>query len=158
MPVEIDAIDRRILRELVRDARLSQVTLSDRVGLSPTACARRVQQLESSGILQGYSARIDARTLGYPMNVLVSITLERQSEDALAAFESAIRKCPDIVSCQLLSGSNDYLVQVQARDMEDFERIHKQHLSRMPGVARLNSTFVMRNVVRRTISPAILGE
>lgn len=158
MSIEIDAIDRRILRELVRDARQSQVALSERVGLSPTACARRVQQLENSGILQGYSARIDARALGYRMNVLVNITLDRQSEDALSAFEDTIRKCPDIVSCQLLSGGNDYLVQVQARDMEDFERIHKQHLSRMPGVARLHSTFAMRSVVRRTISPAILGE
>jgi len=156
--IEIDAIDRRILRELVRDARQSQVALSERVGLSPTACARRVQQLENSGILQGYSARIDARALGYRMNVLVNITLDRQSEDALSTFEDAIRKCPDVVSCQLLSGSNDYVVQVQARDMEDFERIHKQHLSRMPGVARLHSTFALRSVVRRTISPAVLGE
>lgn len=152
-----DAIDRRILRELVQDARLSQVALADRVGLSPTACARRVQQLEKAGIIRGYSAEIDAKALGYMMNVLINITLERQSEDALAAFEKEIRKCPDVVSCHLLSGNNDYLVQVQARDMEDYERIHKQHLSRMPGVARLHSTFAMRSVVKRSISPAALS-
>lgn len=157
MTTETDAIDRKILRELVRDARLSQVTLASRVGLSPTACARRVQQLEKAGILRGYCAQIDARALGYLMNVLINITLDRQSEDALAAFEKEISKCPDVVSCHLLSGNNDYLVQVQARDMEDYERIHKQHLSRMPGVARLHSTFVMRSVVKRAISPAVLG-
>src|ERR1700758_3975211 len=136
MTTEPDAIDRKIMRELVQDARISQVILSERVGLSPTACARRLQQLEKSGIIRGYSAEIDAAGLGYLLNVLVNITLDRQNEDALAAFEKEISRCPDVVSCYLMSGNNDYLVQVQARDMEDYERIHKQHLSRMPGVAR----------------------
>ena len=156
MTTDIDSIDRKILRELVEDARISQVNLADRVGLSPTACARRLQQLEKTGIIRGYSADVDATQLGFMMTVLVHITLDRQNEDALAAFEKEINKCPDVVSCYLMSGSDDYLVQVQARDMEDYERIHKQHLSRMPGVSRLHSSFAMRHVVKRSISPAAL--
>jgi Lrp/AsnC family leucine-responsive transcriptional regulator len=155
---QMDSIDRKILRELVRDARISQVILSEKVGLSPTACARRLQQMEKSGVIKGYSAEIDAAGLGFLMTVLVHITLDRQSEDALGAFEREIKKCADVVSCYLMSGTDDYLVQVQARDMEDYERIHKQHLSRMPGVARLHSSFAMRSVVKRAISPAALSD
>jgi len=157
MTPNIDAIGRKILRELVEDARISQVILAERVGLSPTACARRLQQLEKSGIIRGYSATVDATELGFMMTVLVHITLDRQNEEALAAFEKEITRCPDVVSCYLMSGNDDYLVHVQARDMEDYERIHKQHLSRMPGVARLHSSFAMRHVVKRTISPAALS-
>lgn len=91
------------------------------------------------------------------MHVIVNITLDRQSETTLAAFEKAISRCPDVVSCYLMSGSDDYLVQVQARDMEDYERIHSQHLSRLPGVARLQSSFAMRNVIKRGISTAALA-
>ena len=156
MPPSLDALDRKLLRELVRDARISQMALAERVGLSPTACARRLNMLEKSGVVRGYSPDIDASRLGVMMVVLVRITLERQSEDALNAFEREIEKCVHVVSCDLMSGSDDYLVQVQATDMEDYERIHKQHLSRMPGVARLHSSFVMRNVVTRGISPAVL--
>jgi Lrp/AsnC family leucine-responsive transcriptional regulator len=157
MPANFDAIDRKIMRELVRDARVSQAVLSERIGLSPTACGRRLQRLEEAGVIRGYSAEIDAGSLGYRMHVIVNITLDRQSENALAAFEKAISKCPDVVSCYLMSGSDDYLVQVQARDMEDYERIHSQHLSRLPGVARLQSSFAMRNVIKRGISAAALA-
>ncbi|HEY8335272.1 MAG TPA: Lrp/AsnC family transcriptional regulator [Tardiphaga sp.] len=158
MPIETDSIDRKILRHLVQDARISQVVLSERVGLSPTACTRRMLHLEKSGVITGYSADIDAAELGFMMTVLVHITLDKQSEDALSAFEREIVKCPDVVSCHLMSGNDDYLVQVQARDMQDYERIHKQHLSRMPGVSRLHSSFAMRSVIKRSISPAALGD
>ncbi len=157
MTVGPDELDRKIMRELVKDARISHVLLSERVGLSPTACARRLQRLEESGVIRGYSAEIDVTGLGFMMTIWVHITLDRQSEDALAQFEKDIKKCPDVVSCHLMSGSDDYLVQVQARDMADYERIHKQHLSRMPGVARLHSSFAMRAVVRRGVSPATLS-
>jgi len=154
---ELDALDRKILRELVQDARISQLILAERVGLSPTACTRRLHQLEKRRVIKGYAAEIDAAELGFMMTVHVHITLDRQSEDALSAFEREIAKCPDVVSCYLMSGNDDYLVHVQARDMQDYERIHKQHLSRMPGVARLQSSFAMRSIVRRNISPAALG-
>jgi len=158
MTSDIDSFDRKILRQLVQDARISQVVLSERVGLSPTACTRRMLQLEARGVVKGYSAEIDAAALGFTMTVLVHITLDKQSEDALSVFEREIVKCPDVVSCYLMSGTDDYLVQVQARDMQDYERIHKQHLSRMPGVARLHSSFAMRNVIERRISPSALGD
>ena len=157
MATDIDKIDQKIMRELVRDARVSQVVLAGRIGLSPTACARRVQHLEKAGIVRGYSAEIDAAVLGYRMHVVVSITLDRQNENALSAFEKAIGRCPDVLSCYLMSGSDDYLVEVQARDMEDYERIHSQHLSRLPGVIRLHSSFAMRVVTKRSISPGVLS-
>jgi Lrp/AsnC family transcriptional regulator, leucine-responsive regulatory protein len=148
---DLDRIDLKILAELMGDARASQLELAEKVGLSATACARRIRQLEEAGIIRGYSADLDATALGLVTTVVVTITLEKQSEDYLAAFEAAIARCPDIVSCHLMSGSDDYHLQVLARDIADFERIHKQHLSRMPGVARIHSSFAMREVVRRAI-------
>lgn len=149
--VELDRIDLRILAELVSDARASQIHLAEKVGLSPTACARRIRHLEEMGIIRGYRADLDPAALGLVTTVVVTITLEKQSEDYLSAFEAAIARCPDVVSCHLMSGSDDYHLQVLARDIADFERIHKQHLSRMPGVARIHSSFAMRELVRRAI-------
>jgi Lrp/AsnC family leucine-responsive transcriptional regulator len=156
MASDLDSTDRKILREVVRDARISQMALAEKVGLSPTACTRRLTALEKKGVIKGYAAEIDASELGYMMTVHVHITLDKQSEDALSAFEREIAKCPDVVSCYLMSGNDDYLVHVQARDMQDYERIHKQHLSRMPGVARLHSSFAMRSVVKRGVSLSAL--
>ena len=148
---DLDRIDLKILAELMGDARASQLNLAEKVGLSATACARRIRQLEDAGVIRGYRADLDATALGLVTTVVVTITLEKQSEDYLAAFEAAIARCPDIVSCHLMSGSDDYHLQVLARDIADFERIHKQQLSRMPGVARIHSSFAMREVVRRAI-------
>ncbi|WFU71491.1 Lrp/AsnC family transcriptional regulator [Bradyrhizobium sp. CB2312] len=156
MLTALDPLDRKILSELIRDARISQLALAERVGLSATSCARRVLQMEKAGVIKGYSAEIDANSLGFPLTVIVHITLDRQSEDALRVFEAEIQKCPDVIACHLMSGTDDYRLSVLARDMEDYERIHKQHLSRLPGVARLQSSFAMRTVVKRSISPAAL--
>ncbi|WP_375787539.1 Lrp/AsnC family transcriptional regulator [Bradyrhizobium sp. Pha-3] len=152
----LDRIDLRILGELVSDARASQIELAEKVGLSPTACARRIRHLEEIGVIRGYRVDLEPSALGLVTTVVVTITLEKQSEDYLAAFEAAIARCPDVVSCHLMSGSDDYHLQVIARDIADFERIHKQHLSRMPGVARIHSSFAMREVVRRTIPETAL--
>lgn len=157
MQPKCDSTDMKILRTLAREARSSLVEISNRVGLSTTACARRIEQLEKAGIIRGYLADIDAAVLGFRLNVLVSIALDRQSEDVLANFEKAINKCPDVVSCHLMSGTNDYLVHLQARDMENYERIHKQYLSRLPGVARVQSSFAMRSTIKRNISLSVLG-
>jgi Lrp/AsnC family transcriptional regulator, leucine-responsive regulatory protein len=153
---DLDRIDFRILAELVTDARVSQVDLAQKVALSPTACARRIRALEDAGVIRGYRADLDAAALGLVTTVIVTITLEKQSEDHLAAFETAVARCPDVISCHLMSGTDDYHLQVLARDIADFERIHKQHLSRMPGVARIHSSFAMREVVRRTIPDTAL--
>ena len=147
----MDALDRAILSCLSADGRLSQVQLSERVPLSPTAIARRIKALEEAGVIEGYQARISRQALGLSMTIVLHITLKSQNEELLAAFEQAIKAAPSIVSCHLMSGEDDYLVTVLARDLSDFERIHKTELSRLPGVARLRSSFALREVASRVL-------
>jgi DNA-binding Lrp family transcriptional regulator len=152
-----DALDKAILTALLADGRKSQVELSERVPLSPTAIARRIRALEDAGIIEGYQARISRQALGLQMLVVVQIGLKNQSEDLLAAFEAAAAKAPSVVSCYLMSGEDDYILTVLARDLADFERIHKEQLSRLPGVARLRSSFVLREVASRQLPAACLS-
>ncbi|WP_341760421.1 Lrp/AsnC family transcriptional regulator [Candidatus Endowatersipora endosymbiont of Watersipora subatra] len=143
----LDTIDQSILSELQSDARLPNVTLANRVGLSPSACSRRVDALEKSGIIKGYHARLSLQGLGHPIVVIVCITLEGQSVTHLSAFEAAVKECPNVLVCYLMSGTSDYLLRVAAKDLEDYERIHKEWLSSMPGVARMTSSFALREVL-----------
>jgi Lrp/AsnC family leucine-responsive transcriptional regulator len=154
--IELDALDRAILGALLDDGRLSQVELAERIPLSATAIARRIRGLEEQGVIQGYQARINRRALGLSMMVVVHVGLNSQSEDVLKAFEEAAASAPSIVSCRLMSGEDDYLVTVMARDLADFERIHKEQLSRLPGVARLKSSFVLRDVTNRPLPASCL--
>ena len=147
----LDSFDYRLLHFLQNDARISQLDLADRVGLSPTACARRIRTLESIGVIRGYRSDIDAAALGYSTIVIVAISLEKQSEEMLRNFERAVTRCPNVVSCHLMSGADDYLLHIAARGIEDYERLHKQYLSTLPGVARIKSSFAMREIVRRSI-------
>jgi Lrp/AsnC family leucine-responsive transcriptional regulator len=153
----LDSIDLRLLRHLIEDARLSHVELSEKVGLSPTACARRLQRLTDSGVIRRYRAELDRKRLGFGGLVIVRITLERQSEDCLRAFEKAIARCPSVSSCYLMSGAADYQVTVVARDIEDYERVHNTQLSRLPHVARIESSFALREVINREVPPEILA-
>lgn len=145
----LDMIDNSIISMLQEDGRISNVQLAEKVGLSPSACLRRVQILEDQGIITGYAAMIDAAALGRSTHIIVAITLERQSEDYLSQFEQAVAECPDVMECYLMAGDADYVLRLQARDAADYERIHKEHLSRLPGVARIQSSFALRQVVRR---------
>lgn len=149
--MQIDALDRAILSCLATDGRLSQVQLAERIPLSPTAIARRIKTLEENGIIEGYQARLSRAALGLSMTIVLHITLKSQNEELLAAFEQAVLAAPSVVSCHLMSGEDDYLVTVLARDLGDFERIHKTQLSRLPGVARLRSSFVLREVMNRAV-------
>ncbi len=151
--MELDPIDYRILAALQRDGRITNHSLAEKVGLSPSACLRRVQILEREGVIAGYTALLDAARLGRPMTVLVQITLERQTDDNLEAFEAAIARQPEVVECYLMSGMADYLVRVAVRDAEDYERIHRQVLARLPGVARIQSSFAIRTVISRASIP-----
>jgi Lrp/AsnC family leucine-responsive transcriptional regulator len=153
---ELDALDRAILGALLEDGRLSQVELAERVPLSPTAIARRIRALEEKGVIEGYQARINRQALGLGMTVIVHIGLTSQNEDLLKAFEEAVAKAPSVVSCHLMSGEDDYLLGVMARDLADYERIHKEQLSRLPGVARLKSSFVLRDVTDRPLPTSCL--
>lgn len=145
----LDKIDHSIVSALQEDGRISNVQLAEKIGLSPSACLRRVQILEDRGIITGYAAMIDAAALGRSTHIIVAITLERQSEDYLSQFEQAVADCPDVMECYLMAGDADYVLRLQARDAADYERIHKEHLSRLPGVARIQSSFALRQVVRR---------
>jgi DNA-binding Lrp family transcriptional regulator len=153
----LDTLDRSILAALLDDGRLSQVQLAERVPLSPTAIARRIRALEEAGIIEGYQARISRQSLGLTMTVMVSISLKSQSEERLLAFEKAVAAASSIVSCHLMSGEDDYVLTVLARDLADFERIHKEELSRLPGVARLKSSFAMREVKNRPLPASSLS-
>ena len=154
--IELDALDRAILKELLDDGRQSQVDLAERIPLSATAIARRIRALEEKGVIQGYQARINRQALGLSMMVVVHVGLNSQNEDVLKAFEEAAAKAPSIVSCHLMSGEDDYLITVMARDLADFERIHKEQLSRLPGVARLKSSFALRDVAARPLPASCL--
>lgn len=136
---------------LLSDGRQSQVELAERVPLSATAIARRIRVLEERGVISGYQAQISRAALGLKMMVVVQVSLKSQNEELLASFENAAAAAPSIISCHMMSGEDDYIITVLARDLEDFERIHKEQLSRLPGVARLRSSFVLREVVSRPL-------
>jgi DNA-binding Lrp family transcriptional regulator len=141
-----DPINRRILTELQQDCRLPIAELSTRVGLSPSACHRRVKQLEEAGIITGYVARLDRRALGYTLEFFVEVALKSQSDKALNAFESAVIASPEILECHLMAGGTDYLLRIAATDATDFERIHRERLATLPNVARLESHLAIRTV------------
>jgi Lrp/AsnC family transcriptional regulator, leucine-responsive regulatory protein len=147
--MQIDRTDLRILHELSRDARQSLVDLAERIGLSTTAIARRQKSLEDAGVIQSYHLGLDLRQLGYSLTVLVRITLDSQSDEALRSFESGVSECPAVTRCFLMSGTDDYLALVVAKDIDDFERIHRTELSRLPRVSRIQSSFAIRDVVQR---------
>jgi Lrp/AsnC family leucine-responsive transcriptional regulator len=147
---ELDATDRRILTALQRDGRITNADLSEIVNLSPSACHRRVQRLEQDGLIAAYVALLDARRLGKPTTVFVEITLQGQADDLLDAFETAVARVPDILECHLMAGTADYLIKILAEDTEDFARIHRQYLARLPGVAKMQSSFALRTVVKTT--------
>ena len=142
----MDHTDRAIIDELRRDARISNVDLADRVSLSPSACLRRVRALEQAGVIDRYAAVVSQNKVGLPGNVFVSITLNRQDQTDLAAFEEAVKRVPEVMECYLMTGPQDYLLRVVVSDPSDFERVHSQHLTRLPGVARVQSSFALRTV------------
>lgn len=151
--MHIDATDRRILAQLQAKGRLANADLAAAVNLSPSACHRRVQRLQDEGIIRGYVALLDERKLGYGTTVFVEITLSGQSDELLAAFESAVAAVPNVLECQLMAGKADYLLKVVATDTDDFARLHRQHLAHLPGVAQMHSSFSLRTVQRSTAVP-----
>lgn len=147
--MKLDKFDLSILAILQEDGRISNVVLADKVGLSASACSRRLDQLENNGVVEKYQAVVSNKALGQTITSIVHITLNGQSENHLAEFEKAVGKCPHIVACFLMSGEYDYIVRVNAKDMTEFEHIHKNWLSVLPGVARIQSSFAMREVINR---------
>ena len=143
---DLDHLDRKLLRALQRDGRLSHQDLSAQVGLSPSPCARRIRKLEAAGYITGYGAHIDESRLGFGFSVFISVRLDRQIDDRLVAFEAEVRRCPEVVDCWLMTGSFDYLLRVAVRDLEEFESFLTRRLTKLPGVASLESSIPIRRV------------
>ena len=146
MRINLDNTDRLILEALQGDGRLSNVELAARVHLSESACLRRVKALDNSGVIQGYRATVDPASVGLPDNVFVSVGLASQDQSDLDAFEEAVRRVPEVMECYLMTGDFDYLLRVVAAGATDYERIHRQYLTRLPSVARVHSSFALRVV------------
>jgi Lrp/AsnC family transcriptional regulator, leucine-responsive regulatory protein len=147
--MDLDALDWKLVRTLQTDGRLSNAELASRIGLSASACLRRVQRLEQSGVIAGYAALIDGAAIGKPTTVFIEITLASQVSTALDAFERAVAACDDVLECHLMSGDFDYLLRVAVADMRDYERVHRQRIAAFPHVARIRTAFAMRSVVAR---------
>lgn len=149
----LDSIDRKLLAALQKRGRMSNAELSEQVNLSPSACHRRVQRLEADGYIRDYVALLDARKLGVPTTVFVEITLQGQADEILEAFEKSVARIPDVMECHLMAGSADYLLKVVAEGTDDFARIHRQYLARLPGVVQMQSSFALRTVCKTTALP-----
>ena len=150
--MDLDAIDHSILNKLQKNGRLSNVQLADEVGLSESACLRRVKILEESGIIDRYVMLINQSAIGKPGNVFVRVTLDGQQREKLAAFEREISRVTEVMECYLMSGDFDYLLRVISRDNEDYVRVHNK-LTSLPGVMRVQSSFALRTVLGKTEMP-----
>ena len=147
---ELDGRDRAILAALQDNGRLSNAELAEKVNLSPSACLRRTKLLEESGLVAGYTMLLDQRACGKPGNAFVFVSLDQQGRQTLNAFEEAVADIAEIMECYLLAGQADYLVRVIYADAEDFERIHTEILTQLPGVVRVQTTLTLRTVKKST--------
>ncbi|MCX7325122.1 MAG: Lrp/AsnC family transcriptional regulator [Hyphomicrobiales bacterium] len=152
-PVDLDSRDRTILRLLQQDGRITNAELAERVHLSPSACLRRVKQLEEAGLIKSYAMFLDEKIAGFPGTAFVSVTLDQQGRASLDRFEKAIMQYDEVLECYLLAGNHDYLVRVVYRDSADFERIHSEIITQLPGVSRVQSTMTLRTIKRSSALP-----
>lgn len=143
----LDELDTAILHYLERNGRATNFEVGEAVGLSASAASRRIQGLEAAGVIRGYRALVDDRMVGRRMTIYIRVTLERQSAPVLAAFETAVRRCKDIVSCHLMAGQYDYMLVARVGGIDDYGRLHQNELSRLPGVTRLETSFALREVL-----------
>lgn len=147
--MDLDVTDKAILHALQSDGRITNIELAERVGLSPSACLRRVRGLEESGVIDSYAAVLDPAAIDRGTSVFVEISLASQQESVLDQFEEAVAIHPAVMSCHLMAGDADYLVHVVCSDVSDYERLHRTHFALLPGVARIRSSFALRTVVDR---------
>ncbi|MCC3860409.1 Lrp/AsnC family transcriptional regulator [Pseudemcibacter aquimaris] len=151
----MDAIDRKIIRALQQNGRLTNQELADNVGLSPSPCLRRVRNLEKQGVLTGYTALVDQEQYGLPLTVFVHIRLERHSDECIRTFEEGIGRLDQVMECYLMTGRSDYLLHVVARDLKDYEGFVRDKISTIPGIAGIDSSFVFGRVKRKTDFPLV---
>lgn len=150
----MDTIDKKLLLALQKDSRQSIANLASEVGLSPSACHRRIGILEKNGVIEGYHARLNGPKLGYQIEFYVEVSLDSQSEQVLAAFEQAALSRPQILECYLMTGNCDYLLKVAAENTREYERIYRRTIAALPHVARIQSSLVMKAVKRWKGYPA----
>jgi len=155
--IELDRIDRTILRLLQNDGRMTNAQLAELVHLSASACLRRVKRLEEVGVISGYVALLDPASVGRGTTVFVEIHLESQREDLLERFEAAAGEIPEVMGCHLMAGDADYLLRLAVAGVSDYERVHTAHLARLPGVVRVRSSFALRSVWDRTTHDIAFG-
>ncbi|TNE36684.1 MAG: Lrp/AsnC family transcriptional regulator [Alphaproteobacteria bacterium] len=148
---ELDKIDCAILNELQEDSRLTIFELASRVGLSSSPCSRRLRQLEQGGVIKRYTAVVDENLVGLPISVFISVKLERQIDEALSAFEEAVQNCSEVVDCWLMTGNRDYLLRVVAPSLAEYETILSTTLTKIPGVASIESSLPLRRIKASTL-------
>lgn len=152
LAVDIDDTDRRLLRLLQTDARMSITELAERVNLSATPCARRIKRLEDSGVITGYYTQTNAQKLGYPLAVFIAISMDRHTADRFEQFEDKVRSFDEVISCSIVTGrSEDYLIKVRVRDMAHYEEFLLHRLNRIEGVAQVHTSFELREVFSRSM-------
>ena len=151
--ISLDAIDRRILAVLQENARVSNVELAESVGVSASPCWRRVRELERTGVISRYVTLVDPAALGLPVSVFIQVSLEKQVESALEVFKNAILQRPEVMECYLMTGDADYMLRVVVADLEAYERFLMDHLTRVPAVANIRSSFALKQVKYRTVLP-----
>ena len=151
--IKLDKIDHAVIKYLQNDGRISNSDLSEKVGLSQSACLRRVKALEKQGIIEGYVAVMDQAAAGLTDNVFVQITVEKQTKELLFEFEKIVRQCPQIIECYLMSGDADYLLRVIVSDASDYEKLHMDVLTNLPGVSNIKSNFSLRTVTKKNEIP-----
>ena len=151
----MDNIDQNIIRELQNNARLTNQELAEKVNLSPSPCLRRVRNLEKSGILIGYTALVNQEQYGLPINVFVSIRLEKQDDISIRNFETCINDLDEILDCYLMTGNRDYQMRVVSADLKSYEKFVRDKLTRLPGIASIESSFAFGNVKSRNVFPSV---
>tara|TARA_X000000368_G_C22832200_1_gene623833 strand:- start:262 stop:717 length:456 start_codon:yes stop_codon:yes gene_type:complete len=149
----MDHFDKKLLSILQANGRISNVELSEAVNLSESACLRRVKSLEERGFINKYVALLDQKRVGLTDTVFVHIVLKREEKSELLAFEEAVKEIPEILECYLMTGEFDYLLHLVVANMADFERLHNESLTQLPGVSRVNSSFAIRTVQKTTALP-----
>jgi Lrp/AsnC family leucine-responsive transcriptional regulator len=154
MNIELDRIDKHILELMRANGRISNLELADQVGLSPTPCSRRVKRLEESGLITGHVTLLDPQALGLNLTAIVGIAMDRHTPDRFESFEKAISSMPEIIECSIVTGQKaDFLLKVVVRDMQAYEKFLLGHLTRLEGVTGVHSSFVLRNLVKKTALP-----
>lgn len=149
--MNLDKFDLAILSILRQDARASLQDISARVRLSTTACWTRVKKMETAGVIQGYTVRIDPAALGFTETVMVQVTLDNHSDDTIESFSKALEDIPEVIEAYLMSGEYDYLFRIAVRDTRDYERLLRERLYRIPGIRLSKSSFVLRRLKESTV-------